>query len=154
MWAMVDWAGKGLEPAHIWCFLELKGLPECAQERKKKKMVYGKCHHINNGLYAVVEVSSFVNAPNGVPKSRLFRPLVKEMARNGADKSHRQRKFCLLPVAKIREPAYVIPDIGCKNGCTYFLVKKRNDWILEMEDWLEEPYPAQYTSDKEGNHLH
>lgn len=152
-WVIADWGGADAQPAHVWCFIWLKDLPESRKLRKKRGMVYGECH-VDNGVYAVVEAGEFQEGNNLQPKSRLFTRLVKEMAVNGEDKSERRRKFFLLDTEAILEPAYVIPDVGCKDGCTYFHVKNRSDWILEMEKWLQEPNPQEYTADPEGKYLH
>ncbi|MCA1806427.1 MAG: hypothetical protein LC687_00975, partial [Actinobacteria bacterium] len=154
-WALVDWAADSPEPpapVQIWCFVEVNGLPLSAKERRKKEMKHGNCD-LNNGVYAVVECADFVAGGKSVPKSRLFTPLIKEMAVNGRDSASRKRRFYLCDTEAIVEPLYVIPDVGCKNRCTYFSVKSRSDWVLEMEEWLDGPYPQAYKDDKEGYNL-
>lgn len=151
-WALFDWATDKeapAEPVHIWCFVVLNGLPLTAKERKKKKMIHGNCH-LDNGVYAVVECASFVLGNDSVPKSRLYTPIVKELAVDGRHSASRKRRFYLADTEAIVEPLYVIPDIGCENGCSYFSVKSRYEWILEMERFLDEPYPERYLNDKEG----
>jgi hypothetical protein len=148
-WALYDWGGESPEPVQIWCFVKFSGLPLSAKTRKEKKMVHGNCH-LSNGVYAVVECASYVEDGDDAPNSRLFSRIIKEMAVNGQDKGGRKRRFYLADTEAIVEPAYIIPDIGCKNGCSYFAVKSRYEWVLEMEKWLDEPYPEDYLKDKEG----
>jgi len=140
---MIDWGSDEPLPAQIWCFVDLNGIPEPTGNRK---LVHGNCD-LSPGVFAVVECASYRVSRNHEPKSRLFRPLVKEM-RNTGDGSLRARKFYLVDTKAIADPCFVIPDVGSEKG--YFQVKKREDWIIAFEDWIGDPLPAEYLNNKEG----
>ena len=147
-WVMLDWGNDHPEPAQIWCFVDLNGIAASTDE---DKLIHGNCT-LDPGVYAVIECASARMPGNKEPKSRFFEPIVKEMRATGAG-ARRERKFYMVDTEAITDPCFVIPNIGAKDGKTYFRVKSREEWIHVFEDWLVEPYPEAYLNDKEGKNL-
>jgi hypothetical protein len=87
---MFGWKNREPEPANIWCFVEISGLPSSSWEWKDKKMIYGNCR-LANAAYAVVKCASFTDDKGSEPKSRLYRPLVKVMRVNSKNKASQKR---------------------------------------------------------------
>jgi hypothetical protein len=87
---MVDWGGEHHEPAQIWCFVNLSGIPNMGDP----PAVHGNCE-LTPGVFAVVECASRRTLRIGEPKSRFFEPMVKEM-QVSAQGAPRRRKFYLV----------------------------------------------------------
>ena len=132
-WAIVDWGqGWGRLPSHIWCFVELRGMPKGNQ-----RLEFGGVT-LENEAYAVVEVAEYDQIPNQDLKSDLFIPITKEVSQMDAEgKEVTKRKFYLAPVTAFVEPCIVIPDIG-GNPNAYFYTKARRDWAKEFIIWLKD----------------
>ena len=166
-WVLVDWGGDDSHfPAEIWCFVVLDGLPVPKKKNKKNNKVL---HHggieLQDGVYAVVENAYFtetqsINLANdddqpAAPqhqemKARLFVPIEKELSSAGQNGRGRKRRFFLADTEAFLDPMMVIPDIGGRKGLRYFQIKPRSQWVLQFEEWLEEPFPADYLVNKEG----
>ena len=148
---MTDWRSDGAtEPVQVWCFLVLRGIPkdEDARRMHANLLSIGGLS-VHNGIYAVVECARWSDDPRA--KSMLFRRLTLEMASNTPGSTTTRRRFHLVDVSKLKEPLFVVPDIGCRNKRDYFSVKKRRDWIKAFTDGcLHKPFPMEYENDKAG----
>ena len=144
-WILVDWGSNEPEPAVIWCFVVLSGIPKQKKRRRTGGAVplnHGHCNLVD-GVFAVVESATWLEDAKQPQKSMLFRKLELTLGCRGTGVS-RRRKFFLVDVDAIAEAAVVIPDVGCANKCTYFHVKGRHDWVNAFEDWLTAPLPQEY----------
>ena len=154
-WVLVDWGGDEPEPAEVWCFVVLKGLPKLKSQKKnrRKKTKTPTLHHghcaLEDGVFAVVECANFLPATNNIATSLIFWKLEKTLGCHGTGVA-RGRKFFLVDVNAIADPCLVVPDVGSQNGCTYFQVKSRSNWVLAFEDWMLLPYPETYLNDRKG----
>jgi hypothetical protein len=144
-WILVDWGSDEPEPAVIWCFVVLSGIP-----KQKKRSRSGAAQPVNHGhcdlvdgVFAVVESATWLEDAKQPKKSLLFRKLELTLGCRGTGVS-RKRKFFLVDVNVIAQAAVVIPDVGCQNKCTYFHVKGRHEWVNAFEDWLMAPLPQEY----------
>ena len=133
-WALVDWGGgHGVLPSHIWCFVDLKGLPlGCST------LEYGGIQ-LQDGVHAIVEVATYDEEPDedaqdeDVVPSDLFVSLTLEVDAidDDDDGDVTARQFFLAPVTAIVGPCIVILDVGgATNG--YFQVKPRREWKDEF----------------------
>ena len=163
----MDWGGpKSHFPAEIWCFVVFDGLPRTRKKKKRKKNRL--CHggiELEDGVYAVIENAFYTKTQsidladddeqpqqehNREMKSRLFVPIEKELSSAGRNGQGRKRRFLLADTEAFLDPMMVIPDIGGHKGLRYFQIKPRSKWVVQFEEWLEEPVPAQYLANKEG----
>jgi hypothetical protein len=150
-WAMFDWGGPNKTyPGQIWCFVVIDSLDD-------QKTFVHRGVEVENGHYAVIESTDFVRMATGAQASDIFIPIVKEVARTGHENRPWRREFWLANVEAITRPLVVIPDIGGKKGIEFFIVKQREDWVVEFKAWLErddaedvigdeEPEPSCYSS--------
>lgn len=149
-WVVIDWGGPNGEsrklPAQIWCFVLLNHLPtsERKQHKHRKRLNHGECD-LRNGVYAVVESTQYVGNPS--KKYLLFRKV--NLVMNGE-----RRKFYLVDTEAFVEPCFMIPDHGSANRRAYFQIRNRDEWTFAFEEWLEQDFPPEYLSDKEGKNLH
>ena len=148
-WVTVDWGEDyGVQPALIWCFVVLDGLPKSNKKKEKHKdrLNHGECQ-LEDGVFAVIESASFLKQPQNAKASMLFRRLKLEMKNVHGEW---KRKFYLVDTEAITEPLCVIPDFGCPGGCTFLSVKSRDKWADAFEHWLEEPVPQAYRANPMG----
>lgn len=150
-WALVDWCNAEPEPVQIWCFVVLSDLPKSKKKRQKHrdKLVHGACE-LHNGVFAVVECATWIPQPAYMERSLLFRKLRLEMASNTTGSASIKRRFYLVDTEALAEPAFIVPDFGCRDRRTYFHIKNRKDWIIAFEKWLDQPNPPEYLADKAG----
>lgn len=152
-WVLVDWGGQtGVQPAQIWCFVVLEGLP---QSRKKKakyadRLSHGRVPCLEDGVYAVAECASFVDTEENNTFSYIFRRLKKELASSFTTSTARRRRFYLIDTEAFVDPCFVIPDIGSKDQVSYFQVKSRAEWAGVFEKWMDKALPKEYENDKAG----
>ena len=132
-WVWVDWGpGYGRLPSHIWCFVKLEGMPTGGNT-----IHYGGIP-LKDGVFAVVEATTFVEEMAQVGNSDLMIPVVKDVQLDG-DGSILQRTFYLADTEAFMDPCCVIPDLGGPSN-RYFVVKPRNQWAGEFVRWLEDPH--------------
>ena len=135
-WALFDWGpGYGSLPGHIWCFVELDGLPF-----GRGGLEFGGVR-IENGVFAVVETATYVDPetlPNSL-QSDLFVPLMLDVKGVNAAGEVTGRQFFLADVGSILGPCIVVPDVGGPPNA-YFQVKSRAMWADEFEHWLRQPH--------------
>ena len=135
-WALFDWGpGYGSLPGHIWCFVELDGLPS-----GRTGLEFGGVR-IENGVFAVVETATYTD-PKQVPynlQSDLFIPLMLDVKGRNEAREVTGRQFYLADVGSILGPCIVVPDVGGPPNA-YFQVKSRAKWAKEFEDWLRLPH--------------
>ena len=139
-WALIDWGpGYGVLPSHIWCFVDLIGLPS-----GRNAIEYGGIK-LDDGVHAVVEIATYLeedDAKYDDLQSELFVPLLLEVEGVNAEGKVTGRKFYLSPVDAITGPCIVIPDIGGRVEGTsnaMFQVKPRREWAKEFVTWLKQP---------------
>ena len=132
-WAIMDWGEEGKLPCHIWCFVTLKGMPI-----RKQKLQYGGIT-LTDGVFAVVEASTYDEDIVKTGRSDLFVPLLVDVQGIDADGDVTGRNFYLADVESIVGPCVVVPDVGGPTNA-YFQVKPRRDWAKEFVTWLEQPH--------------
>ena len=148
-WVLVDWGGDEPEPAHVWCFMAVSGLPVSKKKRNKHRERLQNGHTVmRNGVYAVAEIAAWSEKPLN---SRLFRRLTMEMASNAAGSRSRRRRFYLISVEQFVGPCCVVPDLGSKNKRDFFQVKNRDNWAsLFQQIMYDEAIPQAYHDDPAG----
>ena len=129
----MDWGEEGKLPCHIWCFVTLKGMPI-----RKQKLQYGGIT-LTDGVFAVVEASTYDEDIVKTGRSDLFVPLLVDVQGIDADGDVTGRNFYLADVESIVGPCVVVPDVGGPTNA-YFQVKPRRDWAKEFVTWLEQPH--------------
>ena len=139
----MDWVGYGVQPAHIWCFVELQNMPRGAHA-----IEYGGIH-LTDGVYGVVESASYddPNVNGETELSELFTPLTKDVE-GIEDGEVTGRTFYLADVEAFQAPCIVIPDIGGQPNA-YFQVKNRGEWSQTFIQWLREPHAPMIQTDNE-----
>jgi len=143
-WAIVDWGrqGGGRLPCHISCFVLLNGLPPGFG-------VYHGGVRLKNGVYAVVESSTYETDPEQIKVSDLFTPLLKDVEGFNQYSVVDGRIFYLADVEAIVGPCCVIPDIGGPAN-RYFQVKPRSEWPEIFTKWLQSPHEDEDISDSDS----
>ena len=134
-WVEINWGDEdGILPAKIWGFLDLQRLPT------NSGVSFGGVDNLSPAVYAVVESATYSTNMTEINMSDIFVPIVKEVGRvtNGEVSG---LKFYLAEVEAFTAPLTVIPDIGGKPNA-YFVVKNRDVWREEFEEWLETPKNA------------
>lgn len=148
-WVVVDWGNNGGHvSAQIWCFVILRKLPTSNKKKQKwqDRLNHGGISPLLDGVYAVVEKTAPI--PKQVEWNQhpelLFSKLRLEM------EGQNKRKLFLVPVEKLVEPCFVVPDFGCQDRKTYFKIANRDTWPSIFQEWMDHPVPAAYANDKEG----
>ena len=135
-WVLIDWgAGYGVLPSHIWCFIGLENMPV-----RGEKIEFGGIN-LTDGVFAVVEVASYVEEVEEATLSDLFTPLTLDVEGIDADGAVTGRKFYLANTDAFVSPCCMIPDIGGKNNA-YFQVKARREWSNLFVQWLRASHDA------------
>ena len=133
-WVIVDsGAGYGCAPCHIFCFVELMGMP-----KGRKELNYGE-EVLEDGVYAVVEWGTYDDPENSDRITDLFTPLTLKVGAMNTKQEVTERKLYLANSEAFVETCIVIPDIG-GPGNAYFQVKPRDQWPKEFIDWLRRPH--------------
>jgi hypothetical protein len=125
---MIEW-DTGDYPAQIWGFVDLTTIPEGYLLNLRN----GKT--VEHGVYAIVESCDWIEEEN--PESDIFRPLMLETTSLTADGDVHQRKLYLVDVETFKQPIVVIPDIGSKPKCKYFMMNPRSQWAQDFIAWIE-----------------
>ena len=142
-WVIVDWGQReGELCAHIQCFVVLAGLPSGRASIKHGGITLG------DGVYAVIESSTFEEQDEDVRMSDLFVPILKEVGDMDADGIVTSRRFYLAPTDAFLYPACVVPDIGGPAN-RYFYVHPRTYWPNLYMKWLDRPHKDDAISDEE-----
>jgi hypothetical protein len=131
-WVWVDWGEEGDLPCHIWCFVDLEGLPGGGQP-----IDHGGIR-VLPGVYAVVETAYFDPTDNDAGRSDLMMSVRKEVGQDGAG-NVTKRHFYLANTCAFLRPCSVIPDIGGPTN-KYFVVASRSDWAKEFLKWVDLPH--------------
>ena len=133
-WVVVDWGADGKEACHIWCYVELQGMPN-----GKRAIEHGGIK-LGNGTYAVVESAKYDDPEKTNRMTDLFTPLTLHVDLiDSKTKEVSKRKFYLANADAFLEPCTVIPDIGGPPNA-YFQVKPRTLWAGEFIGWLRRPH--------------
>ena len=132
---MVDFLLK-----YIWCFVVLDGIPE------GESIEHGGIT-LENGTFAVVESSTWVEDQEEVLLSDLFVPLFKEYEAVNEGGKITKRRFYLADTESIMSPLFVVADVGSMPKCGYFMVKPRSQWVEEFEAWLRDKHELDDTED-------
>jgi hypothetical protein len=141
-WVIVDWGRReGKLPCHINCFVDLQDL-----NMEGTRLKHGGID-LKDGVYAVVEASTYDTDEEEIKKSDLFVPLLKDV--DGIEDNVVQgRLFFLADTSAFVKPCCVIPDIGGPPN-RYFLIKPRTEWAGLFIKWLERPHTEDDISDEE-----
>ena len=146
-WVLVNWGrGQGNLPGEIWLFVDLRAIP-------KGRTIRFQDQRLDSGVYAVIESSYYVDAvfdKTDPTKSRLLRPLCKEMAPAGAGEVAK-RKFYLANVEAFAEAICVVPDFGNSpehSKVRYFHVQPRSGWSENFISWVKNPYETDHRDDE------
>ena len=133
-WALFDWGFHGRLPCEIYCFVDLRRVPQ------DFSIVFASCV-VEKAVYAVVESAEWDKSPDGKFKtcSELFMPLKKEIQVDDDTGKISKRRFYLAPVDSIVKPLCVIPDVGPELS-RYYAVKPQGEWADEFVKWLEAPH--------------
>lgn len=133
-WVLVDWGAPDPNPCHIWCFLDLTGLPSNFQFELDGVQV-------DQGVYAVVE---WANSEELDPEhaqdryqSWMFTPVIKHAGETNPDGSILKRRFFLANVEAFVGPCCLYPDVGSANKRRYFMIRPRHEWAEDFENWLK-----------------
>ena len=134
-WVVVDWgAAYGKDPCHIWCFIELTGMPT-----GRSALIFGGVA-LEDGVYAVVEWAEYDNPDETDKMTDLFTPLTLDVgALDEEENEVTERAFYLANVEAFVKPCIVIPDVGGPPN-SYFEVKPRSLWANEFIGWLRRPH--------------
>ena len=124
----------GETPCEIWCFADLRGLPEDVHIQ-----IGGVT--VQKGVYGVVESACPPStvAEEDRTKSVLFQTIFKEVDIDD-DNELEERHFYLADVDAFVGPAVVVPDIGSPQLNKYFLLKPRDEWAGVFSRWVEDEY--------------
>ena len=133
-WVVVDWgAGYGKDPCHIWCFVELEGMP-----RGRSALEFGGTA-LEDGVYAVVEWATYDDPRTTDKMTDLFTPLTLDVGGVDCEGRVTSRSFFLANVEAFVKTCIVIPDVGGPVNA-YFEVKPRSLWANEFIGWLRRPH--------------
>ena len=116
-------------PAHVFCFVDLRELPEGQNGTR-----------FSNAVYMIQEfVAPNIGDGRGTSEwdhpSDIFVPLVKVVNHNVTNKV--ENHLQLRPVDEIRGPAMVIPDLDNENNGAFFRVKSPSEWGDLFRNFLE-----------------
>ena len=131
-WVWVDWGHHGRLPSHIWCFVELEGMP-----RGQHTINHGGIA-LKDGVYAVVETVTLEEDNHEIGRSDLMMPVRKDVALDEAGNAS-ERAFYLADTEAFIDVCCVIPDIGGPPN-RYFVVKPKNQWADLFIVWLNDPH--------------
>ena len=130
---MINWQ-EGDYPAKIWCFLDLRELPEDVEvevtEQKWK---------LDSGVHVIIESAEYIEEED--PMSDIW--TLVQLETEEIDEQTGMvtgRKFYLVHVDTIKDPLCAIPNIGAKPACQYLLMKPRVEWADDFVAWLEMPH--------------
>ena len=125
-WVNVTWEdanGNPYElPCQIWCFLDLRDIPEGLEWEP--------------GIYAVCETASRNRNREETALSRLFEPYKKDIHEDG---NYVARVFHVVDVEAFASPACLIPDIGNLDDTALLRLKPRREWAEMFVEWLNKP---------------
>ena len=132
-------------PGEIWVFVDFRNISGGTTFKFKDQ-------NINAGVYAVIESSQYdgefdITDPT---KSRILRPLNKEVEEVGLGGVPTKRRFYLANVEAFAAPICVVPDIRCQpthSKIRYFHVQSRSQWPKNFIAWVNRPYETDYLDD-------
>ena len=136
-WVVVDWgAAYGKDPCHIWCFVELSGMP-----RGRSALHFGGAA-LEDGVHAVVEWPTYDDPETTDKMTDLFVPLTLDVGESDAQGKVTKRAFYLANVEAFVRTCIVIRDVGVNGDPTneYFEVKPRSLWVKEFMGGLRRPH--------------
>lgn len=162
-WVMVDWAGYGVRPAHVKCFVVLSG-----EDIDQQRVEYGGIL-VKEGTHAVVESAEYLEDSDYFDEkelgstrkmsrkkisawkdkkrtegkverihSELFVPIKKEVGLI-EDQEVKERIYYLADTEAFVDTCTVVPDIGGPPNM-YFFVRPRSQWSNLFTEWLEQPH--------------
>lgn len=153
-WVWIDWGGGyGRLPGHIWCFVELKGMPS-----GRHAIEHGGIA-LKDGVFAIVETAKLDDGSSGsshgnekdddssteeeeqdLVKSDLLIPFLKEVELGGGrDGKVTKRMFYLADTEAFLDPCCMIPDLGGPPN-RYFVVRPRNEWAGVFLRWVRDQH--------------
>lgn len=127
-WATINWE-EGNFPAKIWCFLDLRAMPDGVEHQVTEEIMLGK------NVYAVIESADVVEEEE--PLSDIWTPLQLEVNSVDDDGELTERKFYVVDVETIVDPICVIPDVGSTPKHCYLQMKPRAEWANDFIAWVE-----------------
>jgi hypothetical protein len=129
-WVMIDWAGGEILPAQIWCFVDLRNIPN------------GLYHQ--PGIYAVIESAEPKDDNEEATWGELFTVYIKET--DGLDDDgNLKRKFYLVDVEAFHSPACLIPDLGNEDKAAFLRLLPKSEWSNQFSAWLKTPHTREFT---------
>jgi len=142
-WVNIDWGnGWGIQPGHIWCFLDLR---ELTREYHVGDVTAGP------DLYAVVESTFTADLPDDIAHiddySSIFEHYTKYVGDEPCEDGTVRRQFYLAPVDSFHSPCILIPDIGNSNPAAYLKMKPTTEWADQFVEWLGEPHSREFTEE-------
>ena len=124
-WANVDFGAEngGILPVHLWCFLDLRMVPEGSTDVVKEP-----------GIYAICELTERSKIASELEMSDLFVPLRKKVGKKVDGKYKRDFKF--VDVEYFHSPTCVIPDISNTSKTAYLQLEPKSEWVRKFEEWI------------------
>ena len=131
-WVMIDWGEDGCLPCKIWGFVDLQELPP------ENDLYIGNVYRIPPGVYAIVESAERKKGKKNVPRSELWDPIDKIVAKKDQG-TVVEFEFSLADVDAFDGKLAVVPDLGGQST-SYLMLRPRSEWAQNFERWLERPY--------------
>ena len=128
-WVMIDWGEDSLLPGQIWCFVDLREIPDGLSYEP--------------GIYAVIESAEPNMAQEEENLGHLFVPFIKETITD--NDGNVQRKFYLVDVESFAAPACLIPDIGNDTPGAFLRLVPRSEWSDQFIAWLHVEHTREFT---------
>lgn len=126
---MIDWGEDSLLPGQIWCFVDLREIPDGLSYEP--------------GIYAVIESAEPNMAQEEENLGHLFVPFIKETITD--NDGNVQRKFYLVDVESFAAPACLIPDIGNDTPGAFLRLVPRSEWSDQFIAWLHVEHTREFT---------
>lgn len=153
-WVNIEWGnGWGIQPAHIWCFLDLRQL---TKDYHVGDATIGQIT-IGPGVFAVVESAFQADEPQDLEGedengdliyfeySSIFQAYEKYVGKDTLDDGSVRRQFYLAPVDSFHSPVVMIPDVGNKNPAAYLKMLPQSEWSDQFIRWLGTPHQRDFT---------
>ncbi len=121
-------------PAHIRCFIDLRGLPEDNTTKYKP------------AIYMIVETVKRNTTPEELriqEYSELFQPYVKTKQRIRGT-TEWVPKMKIMCVDELVGPARVYPDLDNTHPNAWLRVKPMDEWAQFFAEWVNDPHGKEF----------